>query len=152
VARDEPALRLVGEESLHVTLVFLGWQDVAVADEVAAALLGAARPLGELEVTGGAWLPPRRPGVLVADMTAPDELLELQRDLAGALSAFHEPETRPFRPHVTVARVRRGERVLRRELPPAPSLRVTPEALVLYRSHLGRGGATYEALASAPVT
>jgi 2'-5' RNA ligase len=151
VARDEPALRLVGEENLHVTLVFLGWQDAEVVDAIAAAVVGAARPIGELEVTGGAWLPPRRPGVLVADTTAPDELLALQRDLAGALSAFHESETRPFRPHVTVARVRRGERVRRRELPPPPPLHLTPEALVLYRSHLGRGGAAYEALASTPL-
>jgi 2'-5' RNA ligase len=57
-----------------------------------------------------------------------------------------EPEPRPFRPHVTVARVRRGARPRIRDLPDAPQASFAGEAVVLYRSHLGGGPARYEAL------
>ena len=145
--RREPALRVLAPESLHVTLVFLGWQEAEVVEEIGAAVVSAARPLPELEVTEAAWLPPRRPGVLVADLFQEAAVLELQSDLVAALAPFHEPETRPFRPHVTVARVRRGGRPRLREVPAPPAVRFRPAGVVLYRSHLGRGGAVYEAVA-----
>jgi 2'-5' RNA ligase len=85
--------------------------------------------------------------VLVADLAPEPTVMQLQADLVSALGAFHEPETRPFRPHVTVARVRRGARLRGRDVPPAPRLRFVPVGVVLYRSHLGRGGAVYEAVA-----
>ena len=68
--------------------------------------------------------------------------------MAGLTSAIgFEPERRPLRPHVTVARARRGERLRATELPPPPQLTFAPAALALYRSHTGAGGARYEALA-----
>lgn len=146
----DPALRLVAPESLHVTLVFLGWQAEDDVDAIAAAVTGAARPLGELSVRGAAWLPsPRRPGVLAADLAAPSELAELHADLVAALLPWHEPETRPLRAHVTVARVRRGARLRSRAVPAPPALRFAASALVLHRSHLGAGGSRYEPVARA---
>jgi 2'-5' RNA ligase len=63
-----------------------------------------------------------------------------------------EPERRAFRPHVTVGRVRRGERVRAAGLgPPAPDLAFHAPAVTLYRSHTGPGGSRYEALARAPL-
>jgi hypothetical protein len=53
--------------------------------------------------------------------------------------------------NVTVGGVRRGGRAPRGELPRPPALRFTPAALILYRSHMRREGATYEALVSAPL-
>ena len=143
---EDPALRIVPAENLHVTLVFLGAQDPADADALAAAVGSAARPLPALTVTGSAWLPARRPGVLVADLAAPDELVELHAGLLGALASWHEPEARPLRPHVTVARVRRGQRP-RIVAPEMPSLSFAASALVLYRSQPTRGGVRYEPLA-----
>jgi RNA 2',3'-cyclic 3'-phosphodiesterase len=143
----EPALRVLPAESLHVTLVFLGWQAAGALEEIGAAVTAAGRALPELEVTGAAWLPPRRPGVLVADLAPEPTVMELQADLAAALGAFCEPEARPFRPHVTAARVRRGTRSGGHAVPEPPELRFVPAGVVLYRSHLGRGGAVYEAIA-----
>jgi 2'-5' RNA ligase len=80
-----------------------------------------------------------------------DELGELgrvQADLSAALAAagLFEPESRPFLPHVTVARVRSGARVRARELEAPSCGEFDAESLTLYRSHLGRGPARYEAL------
>jgi len=149
VGAKEPVLRVLEPDALHVTLVFLGWQPNDVVDEIGAAVRAAARPLPELSVSGAAWLPPRRPGVLVADLTPSFSVEELQGDLVDGLTAYHEPETRPFRPHVTVARVPRGKRLRAREIDEPPALRFHPAGVVLYRSQLGRGGARYEVVARA---
>jgi 2'-5' RNA ligase len=84
--------------------------------------------------------------VLVAALRPSVSRDELQGEGVGGLTAYHQPETRPFRPHVTVARVRRGARVRVREVPAPPQLRFHATGLVLYRSQLGRGGARYEAI------
>ena len=58
-----------------------------------------------------------------------------------------EPEARPFRAHITVARVRREWRPRIDDLPEAPQATFTAEAVVLFRSHLGgRGPSRYEPL------
>lgn len=145
----DPALRPVPVQNLHVTLVFLGAQPPEAVEAIGEAVVAAARAVGALAVTAGAWLPPRRPGVLVADLEG--DVAALQGAVVAALRPWHEPEQRPFRPHVTVARVRRGQRPRAMEVPPPPAVRFAPVALVLYQSVLGRGGAVYEALASAPV-
>lgn len=152
VSAREPAIRLVTPKALHVTLAFLGSQDEHDVDGIAAAVVAQARPLAPLAVTDAAWLPPRRPGVLVADLVEDgSRLAALQADLAEALSPWAEPEERAFRPHVTVARVRRGERLGARAVAAPPRLVFAPVAVVLYRSHPESGGSRYEALARAPV-
>ena len=138
VSAREPAVRLVSTESLHVTLVFLGEQPDDQAEAIGRAVAGEARPLDPLAVRDAAWLPKRRPGVLVADLIEDgSRLAGLQSDLADALAPWHEPEPRDFRPHVTVARVRRGERPRLGAVADPPRLIFDPTALVLYRSHPG---------------
>jgi 2'-5' RNA ligase len=144
VSAREPAVRLVPVDSLHVTLAFLGSQEDP--DAIGQAVLACGRPLADQTVDGAAWLPARRPGVLVADLVREPSLLELQAGVAAALRPWHDPETRPYRPHVTVARVRRGERLGRREVAAPPRLTFAATALVLYRSH---PGSEYEPLARA---
>jgi 2'-5' RNA ligase len=146
------AMRRAPAENLHVTLAFLGARAPADAEAVGALLDELARPLGSLAVEGPLWLPPRRPGVLAVALGAGPALAELHAELVAALAGAigFEPERRALRPHVTVARARRETRLRAVELaPPPPALRFEPEALVLYRSHTGAGGARYEALARA---
>lgn len=148
------AMRRVPAENLHVTLAFLGARSPGDAEAVTALLGGLARPLGPLTVDGPLWLPPRRPGVLAVALGAGPALAELHADLVEALAGAigFEPEGRALRPHVTVARARREARLRAVELePPPPAVRFEPEALVLYRSHTGAGGARYEALARVAV-
>jgi RNA 2',3'-cyclic 3'-phosphodiesterase len=144
--RDD-ALRAVGESNLHLTLCFLGWRDEARVAEIAAAVQACAAPVGEVALGEAVWLPPRRPRVLAVVLDEPSgALAALQAAVVGAMVrvAGHEPEARPFRPHVTVARVRRGARARRGELPAPPDRRFVPPALTLYRSHMQRAGARYE--------
>ena len=151
VAAAPAPMRRVPAENLHVTLAFLGTRSAADAEAVSALLDGLARPLGPLAVEGALWLPPRRPGVLAVALGAGPALGELHADLVAGLEGAigFEPDRRPLRAHVTVARARREARLRAVELdpPPPPALRFEPGALVLYRSHTGAGGARYEALA-----
>ncbi len=148
-ARDVEGVRLLAPESLHVTLCFLGWRDAADAERIGALVAGCARPVPHLALAGAAWLPPRRPRVLAADVSDGSGALgALQAQLAGVLEAEagYEPERRAYRPHVTVARVREGPRRPPALDPPA-ALEFAGAAVTLYRSHLRRSGARYEAVA-----
>jgi RNA 2',3'-cyclic 3'-phosphodiesterase len=149
-AEGDRALRAVGEEALHVTLAFLGDRDEEDIDAACAALRGVAASRAPALALGEAlWLPVRSPHVLTVEVVEDEGVLAaLQADVAGRLAAAiaWEPEGRRFRPHITVARVRRGGRPRTRGLPEAPRLRFSGEAVVLFRSHLGQGPARYEAL------
>jgi 2'-5' RNA ligase len=153
-ARVAPqGVRRVAPENLHITLAFLGSCARAEGDAVAAvpATLAGSAKVGTLATAGALWLPPRRPGVLTVAI-APDEGLgALRAALVDALreAIAFEPESRPFRPHITVGRVARGARVPADPLDPPPAQAFAAQALTVYRSHTGGGGARYEALASA---
>ena len=152
----ERALRVLPPESLHVTLCFLGWRDEGHVEAIAALALGAVpvgAPAPRLALGAPAWLPRRRPRVLAVDLADDGGALAgLQAQVSDALEAGagFEPEKRPFRPHVTVARVPRGARVSTRDelAVPAP-LQFAGAAVTLYRSRLSRAGAQYEPLARA---
>jgi 2'-5' RNA ligase len=138
---------------LHLTLCFLGDQPLSCVSELASVLGGAAEAvagIGELAVGAPAWLPPRRPRALAVEIGDPEGgLRSLQALLAADIATTIDwrPETRRFRPHVTLARMRPGtERA--GALVPTPQLSFACEQVVLLRSHLEREGATYEELAS----
>ena len=134
----DPSLRLIAPESLHVTLLFLGESEpVPLPEPGEAPVLSLARPR-------------RTPRFLAVSLDDPSgRAAELHRAVVEA--AGREPEARPFWPHVTVARPRdRRGRPRRGALPPPPALEFSGAALTLYRSHLGRGPARYEAVMSAP--
>ena len=146
-----PGFRMVALESLHVTLCFLGGQPVEEIAAIAAAcevVSGCERPV--LTVGTPAWLPPRRPRVLAVDLDDQQGALgRLQAQLASALvsGGWYEPEQRPFRAHMTVARVLARTRVAAVELPPPAPLSFVGSSVVLMRSQTGRAGARYEPLA-----
>jgi 2'-5' RNA ligase len=146
-------LRAVAEDSLHVTLCFLGSLPVASIAEVAGALRAVSDLRGAwLTPAGAVWLPPRRPGVLAVRLS--DEggrLGRAQAALSAALErgGWYVPERRAFLPHVTVARVRRGTSGLPRDPPAGPALPAfAGSGVTLLRSRLSAAGARYEALAS----
>lgn len=144
-------LRLVAPEALHVTLCFLGWRPVDEITRVGGACSAAVgdRPAPALAFTEPLWLPRKRPRVLAMGLEDPSRTLEgIQAALSAALSAggFYEPETRPFLPHVTLARVARHGRVTPVELSAPRSQEFEGVAVTLYRSRLQRGGARYEPL------
>jgi len=147
-------LRPVRAEALHVTLAFLGWQDEAAAEAIAAAAFGAAGAGAppRLRAAGVRPLPPRDPRLFALDLEDEDgRASAVQAGVSAALEAggWYAPEKRPFWPHVTLARVKRGERrvpPLPSE-PPAPAEPFAAGELTLYRSTLRPQGALYEPLA-----
>jgi RNA 2',3'-cyclic 3'-phosphodiesterase len=143
-------LRPVAPEALHVTLVFLGWQDEAAAEAISD-VLDRPPETPILRATGVRAVPPRNPRLFALDL---DDLEQrataLQARVSDALEAgrWYRPEKRPFWPHITLARVKRRERrVPALEGPPPPDRPFDAEALTLYRSTLRPQGALYEPLA-----
>lgn len=148
-------VRPVPEANLHLTLAFLGERPPRDVAACAAAVRGAAHPLGPLSCAGVLWLPPRRPVVLTVAI-APDPALEaLQDAVAGALEAAlggWRRDDRPFLPHVTAGRVRRGARVSAVVLSPEPpALVFAPKTVTLFASYAASGGSRHEVLARAPL-
>lgn len=106
----EPALAWVSARKLHLTLKFLGEGDesrvaalIVAADRVAA----AHRPF-EMDLGGvGAFPNFRRPRVVWLGVAREPRLELLHHDVElAAADLGYEVEGRPFRPHVTLARVR----------------------------------------------
>jgi 2'-5' RNA ligase len=146
-------VRPVRPEALHVTLVFLGWQDESAAERIADAAFGSlpAAPAPRLAATGVRPVPPRGTRLFALDLD--DEggrAGALQEAMSRALEPgrWYRPEKRPFWPHVTLARVKRGEpRVAPPPAePPPPGEPFDAGVVTLYRSTLRPQGALYEPL------
>jgi len=150
VAADPVLWRPLDEATFHVTLAFLGHRpqaDVAAVRHVLDRL--AARRPSALALGEALLLPPRRARVLTVALADPaGALAALQREVADGLAAadVFTPEARPFRPHVTVARIRPGARPPRTVDAEPEQAAFAAGPVVLYRSHVRRGGATYEPL------
>ncbi len=149
--------RVVPPENWHLTLRFLGWVDEVGYDRLLAALDGSDLgpsfkiSLGEM----GAFPRPRKATVVWLDLTEGMERLRELADAAeeAAQTAGFAPEERPFRVHLTLSRVRPSEDVsdLIADFPPV-DLEWRCRSVMVYESHLGRGGARYEALETFPLS
>jgi 2'-5' RNA ligase len=149
----DPALRLLAIDQLHLTLAFLGAMSASQVDDLEAVMHDALRDEpwpSVLRVGEPVWLAPRSPHVLAVEIADEDGALgSLQSRLVDGLvdAVGFERERRRYLPHVTVARVRRGQTPRDYELDPAPEpVAFAAQALTLMRSHLGPGGAQYEAV------
>jgi len=158
-ALADPALRRLPEESLHVTLVFLGYRPEKEIERIATVVEGLEAPAPRLELGDPVQRPPRGKARLFAVGIESPGTVALQAELERKLVAerLHEPEKRRFWPHLTVARVRpegRGSKrprdVGRRPTPlPDAEWRTHVRAVrvALYRSELKPQGAHYTPLA-----
>ena len=144
-------LRAVPPEALHVTLVFLGYRPEKEIPRIAEAAFSAATGLRapRLAATGLRPLPPRRPRLFALDLADEDgRAAALQAATGDPLAAarYYRPEKRPFWVHLTLARVKRGQRAEPLEAPPPPGDAFNATELTLYRSTLRPQGARYDAL------
>ena len=146
------SLRLVRPQALHVTLVFLGHHPEDEIEAIGAAAFSGLDelPAPSLAAVAVKAVPPRRARLFAVDLAdAGGRAAAVQAAVAGPLErgGWYEPETRPFWPHITVARVRAHERPPRVEVEPPATGEFKASEVVLYRSKLGRGGADYRPLA-----
>lgn len=161
-ARLAPTSRLtwVSGERLHVTVRFIGH----VADGKVSGIVEALRPpLGldpfDLTVAGVGVFPPKgAPRVIWAGLSSGrDRLGALEQIVSDRLAAAGvDRESRPFNPHLTLARVRdadglRAETLL--EGVGAASFGATPvDAITLFESRLSPRGPAYLVIQRTPLT
>ena len=149
-AKFAPGLRWVRPENLHLTLRFLGEVALASLPALRSALqeILRAQERFELAPTGVALFPnSRRPRALAATLPADERLQALAARVESAVRDCGFPsEPRRFRPHITLARFRRGQRAgalpeIRLEAAP-----LEVHAVALMRSELAPTGARYTTL------
>ncbi len=158
VAAAAGDVRWTRPESLHVTLEFLGDVQSERIDAIAAAASVAfdgGAPFVMRARGIGAFPTLRRPRVLWIGIEAPP-LKTLAAALDAALVRCGFPASGPWRPHLTIGRVRslRGSAETRGRLEALGERdfgTTWVESVQLYRSHLQPGGSVYEELARFPL-
>ena len=154
-----PAGRAVPPENFHITLAFLGEHPMPVVEDVHYALEAISAPGFSIRFEGIGLFGERSRTVQALVRPEPGlthlraRVLDAARSVGIAL-----PRTR-FQPHVTLARIpsgATGEDIVRLEafvasragfaLGPVPV-----GSFALYRSRLGRSGASYEEMATYPL-
>jgi 2'-5' RNA ligase len=151
-----PEARWVPAENWHVTLKFLGNtmpQLVAWVEETVAAVASSHVPVTARIGGLGAFPTPRRGRILWAGIDDPTNALgSITAGLEAALAAEFPAETRPFHPHLTVAR---SQPPLHLPEPfvatPLLSEPFAIDRLVLYRSRLQRPAPRYEPIGRFPL-
>lgn len=140
--------RRVRAGNLHITLAFLGSVDASTQGCLERAADAIAVPSFTLRLDRlGFW---RRPRVVwLGTEQAPPELLALASELKKAmLGCGLEPDTRPFRTHLTMLRkAHRTPRVAR-----TPVLEWSVSRFVLVASETRSEGASYTLLRQWPLT
>lgn len=152
-----PGARWVSEESLHLTLRFVGEVGQDDAEDLHQELTRVRATGFSLTLTGlGCFETGNKVRALWAGVTREERLIHLQdRIEAAVVRAGREPERRKFKAHVTLARFKNGTpaRVgsfmeMHNDLAAGP---FDVSHFTLFRSFLGREGAHYEALADYPL-
>lgn len=153
-------LRWVRTESIHLTLKFFGDIPRNAVPGISAAAGGVAAGFAPFDLSiGGVGVFPDidRPRVVWLGMNGEVErLAAFQQELERAIQAIGFPrEERPFRPHLTLARIKSPKgvmglaQVLERGGDYAAG-RFTAAGLVLFKSDLTPGGAIYSRIAEYP--
>ena len=151
-AREWP-VRWINDEGLHVTLKFFGEVTRDRVDAIGEMLDFATKkmaPIGMSLSSAGVFPGADRPRVLHLAVDAEPSLELLQdRIERGSEPLGFPPEGRPFRPHLTLGRVREGHRLpagWQEELERVPAgSPFLAERIVLFESELGAAGPTYHA-------
>lgn len=149
-SRDLPVRWLAGK-NLHVTLVPPWYEDnIERAKALIGGALGKFKPF-EIIFERVAYGPdPRSPRLIWAEGRVPQGLAALHGGLANALGATlgFEPEARPFRLHLTLARFRPEDfrAFPAKELDEKVRWQETVNSITLMESHLSSAGADYEVL------
>lgn len=154
------------EDNLHLTLKFLGNVSVADIPRVSDAVASATKSVSSFELTfsGCGTFPPHgRPSVLwlgagssgilpaSSAQPGPSELDRLYSSIDNGLAEVGFPhESRPFRPHLTIARLRQsqGARQLA-ELHKSlgfPPIQLDVSEVVVFKSELLKDGAKHTAI------
>ncbi len=155
LSKQSRDVKWVASKNIHLTVKFLGDTEeglvpsiINAIDQVAAGYQSFATSIDAI----GAFPNLNRPRVIWAEGSAPSEIaVRLARDVDLAMCKLRfEKEKRPFKPHLTLGRVRQGRRAdgLARfvESYRVESIPLTLDRLVLFKSALTPHGAIYDRL------
>lgn len=145
-------------DNLHLTLYFLGNLEEDQLDQIKRAAF--AFPAFELSLGKILTLPePTVPKILAVGLIGElPQLKKLQQQIHDRVFSLAEnKETRPFVPHITFGRLKKGvppsAKAVKRlvgSLSPLPALPWKVESIRLVASHLSKEGPTYETLVTYP--
>jgi 2'-5' RNA ligase len=153
-------IRTVRPEQLHLTLRFLGDTEEGLVDGIREVMEGAVEAVGPFSVSFegvGAFPNPRRARVVWIGLKGAEPLVDMARTIEGGVVGLgFKPEKRGFRPHATIARVkrlRRHERLasLLDRWSDAEFGRMEVRSIELMRSQLTPQGAIYTKVLSTPL-
>jgi 2'-5' RNA ligase len=157
LSRMGSTVRAVECDKLHLTLKFLGDVPRGQVRDIAAATVEIAKSTErmELRLIGlGAFPAVNRPSVVWVGLSPQEPLIALAGQLDQRLAALgFEPEGRPYRPHVTLARVKgrapgtMQELILENEGTELGACVIGE--ITLFQSDLTPNGSAYSVLASA---
>ncbi|HWG20450.1 MAG TPA: RNA 2',3'-cyclic phosphodiesterase [Terracidiphilus sp.] len=154
---EKPAdgLRWSAPESWHVTLQFLGAATAEQYECVLAQLRAADAKPAQVQLEGLGFF--ERSGVFFAGIHLTPELSLLQMKIvAGTSRCGFEAESRPYHPHITLARNKgreNGVRALKPRVGTAPEFSAfTAHEYLLYESFPNSTGSRYEVRARFPLT
>lgn len=106
-------VRLVGADSMHITLKFLGEIDEAISVKVLEVMKRVRSEAFVLDIAGaGAFPNTRMPRVLWVGATGGGEkAVEIAKQIEAGLLALGFPKEREFTPHITVGRVKSSRNI-----------------------------------------
>ena len=143
----DEGLRRVPPEQLHITLHFLGEQDVAAVIDAVSGIEVVpfdlhVRRLGTFEGRGG-------DPILWAGIEPSAPLQALHHTLGVALGTLgFQPESRPYRPHITLGRAKSGYDVAPFLAADAPVLDIAVRGFELLASEFVDGRPVYTVIQS----
>ncbi|MCM2465312.1 RNA 2',3'-cyclic phosphodiesterase [Methanoculleus oceani] len=148
--RSGGRLAIVDPANLHITVKFLGEVDPARIEPIVEVLRAVRADPFEMTVGYAVCNPPRRPRVVWCDVADTGESAALARQVDDLLLPLgFRRENRPFRPHVTLARVKEFHPSQCREVertPREPLGTCRVESIKLKKSTLTPRGSIYEDL------
>lgn len=152
-------IRWTTPEQWHLTLEFLGATNAERLPQIQSALERAAKPIKAfgLETTSlGAFPSLRRPSVLYLGVGGEVSVLQtLQNRLNEALTGITELDDKPFKPHLTLARLKQfglGKDVAEAFNNTTTTTTWTVKEIHLYQSNLRPSGADYTLLYQSNLT
>lgn len=156
-------LKWVKVDNIHLTVVFLGNVSTNLLEDMAAGISTVCRGHAPFPIRlegSGIFFSRRRPTVLWIGLNGDmKRMADFRESLHSELHPFGiKTETRPFKPHLTLGRFRKGARSgpflqdLMSGYEDVTSPAATLGELVLFKSDLKPGGAVYTRLNSWPLT
>ncbi len=146
------ALKWETVDKFHMTLFFIGETEKNISEQIGNRLSNIETDFSEIKICSdniGAFPNLRFPRVVIIEMVEKDGKLNwLVEEIRKAMSEFNLSEEKPFRPHITLARVRRDRKINLTGVIEASGnpIKFSVNSFCLYQSILQPSGSVYKKL------